>query len=478
VVSSTVYFPITSIKISCYFRRDGGTTLHGHGDLGLKSSTLTSIQILRLPGYAETIVDETRPICLRCKKRGLDCDGSRGLVWIEQSNTHTTTSPPVSAITKTHLAIELSLAAFEEDLCLAYTRKNLLRGGPVEVACNKIGFQENAPIFMRFPALSLLRKAIVSLSVTFYGIQHHDTRIISKGYDQYGEVLRRLNTTLTIPEQQSTNETLLTALTCMLLEVFMPTGPQNFLKHQRGIETIMCLRGPPTESTGETATIFHGLRIVSIISALVESRPSLYADGAWKHAPMAATTENGVLQHRIFTILATCTQLMSDRDALIASGTNSKHRELLLVRIDSITSELHGLYHEWERINKSELSEVESLSTLAKELGIANHLTATAYMLYYTTLICAIQIRDSLDPSPLNVELRNEAAVKIARCMELKEYGRREGFAESNTIWFVATRIAWQALGGFDTPQGRKLAQVVESSANSVYDLPGSGPLR
>jgi hypothetical protein len=431
-----------------------------------------------LPICAETAADETRPKCLRCKKRGLDCDGPRGAVWIDQSDTYPTTSLPESAISKTVLAVELSLAAIEEDICLAYTRKNLLRGGPVEVACNKIGFHENAPIFSRFPALSLLRKAIVSLSVTFFGIQHNDTRIISKGYHQYGEVLRRLNTTLAVPEQQTTNETLLTALTCMLLEVFMPTGPKNFLKHQRGIETIMCLRGPPTESIGETATIFHGLRIVSIISALVESRPSLYADDAWKHAPVAVTTENGVLQHQIFAILATCTQFMSERDALLASDTDSKGRGVLLVRIDSLTSELHELYHKWERINESELSKVECLSTLAKELGIANHLTATAYMLYYTTLICVIQIRDSLDPSPINVELRNEAAMKIARCMELKEYGRREGFAESNTIWFVATRIAWQALGGFDTPQGRRLAQVVESSANGVYDLPGGRPLR
>jgi hypothetical protein len=198
-----------------------------------------------LPRYAETFADETRPICLRCKKRGLECDGPRGPVWIDQSDTFITTSLPGSAITKTELAVELSFAAFEEDICLAYTRKNLLRGGPVEVACNKIGFHENAPIFARFPALNLLRKAIVSLSVTFFGIQHHETRIIAKGYDQYGGVLRRLNTTLAIPEQQTTNETLLTALTCMLLEVFMPTGPSNFLKHQRGIETIMCLRGPP-----------------------------------------------------------------------------------------------------------------------------------------------------------------------------------------------------------------------------------------
>lgn len=208
--------------------------------------------------------------------------------------------------TKSDRLFELSFVAFEEDICLAYTRKNLSRGDPVELACNKIGFHENAPNFLRFPALGLLRKAIVSLAVTYFRIQHRETRITAKGYVQYCEVLRGLNATLAIPEQQTTNETLLTALTCMLLEIFMPTGPANFLKNQRGIEAIMYLRGPPTESTGETATIFHGLRIVSIISALVESRLSLYANREWKFALVAATTKNGILQHQIFAIITTC----------------------------------------------------------------------------------------------------------------------------------------------------------------------------
>lgn len=299
----------------------------------------------------------------------------------------------------------------------------------------------------------------------------------AKGYEQYGEVLQLLNTTLTVPEYQTTNETLLTALTCMLLEIFLPTGPANFLKHQRGIEAIMCLRGPPTESTGETATIFRGLRIVSIISALAESRPSIYAKDEWKDAPIADTSEVGMLQHEIFAVLATCTQLMSECDALLSSEVGSEFYGPLIARVDNAMADLKALYPSWERVNNSQLTTADQASYMAKELGIANHFSATAYMLYHTVQLCIIQIRDSLDPSPNNVELRNDAATKIAKCLELKEYEKRMGVAESNTIGFVATKVAWQALGGFETPEGRRLARVVKSAVNGVYRSPWEAQL-
>lgn len=198
-------------------------------------------------------------------------------------------------------------------------------------------------MFTTHPALGLLRKAIVSLAVTYFGSQHREARITAKGYNQYGEVLQHLNTTLAVPERQTTNETILTALTCMLLEIFLPTDPANFLKHQRGIEAIMRLRGPPTQSTGETATIFRGLRILSIVSALVESRPSLYASTEWKDAPPAVTSRIGLLQHEVFTILADCSQIMSDCSVFNVAEINPNDRKSLLVRITSAMSNLSTL---------------------------------------------------------------------------------------------------------------------------------------
>jgi hypothetical protein len=375
-------------------------------------------------------------------------------------------------ITNTSRPLDFSLVAFEDDICLAFARKNLLRGGSVEVACRKIDFTESAPIFSRDPALFLLRKAILSLSVTYFGNQHGEDRLISKGYGQYSEVLNLLNAALAVPERQTTNTTLLTALTCMLLELFLPTGPVNFLRHQRGIETIMRLRGPPTETKGETATIFHGLRIVSIVSALADSRPSIYAEDEWMEAPVAETDESGILRHKIFAVLARCTRLMSERDAFFAHGMDFEYHSSLIARVDSAAADLNALFPLWERFNEHQLRMTENMSHMAREFGIANHPSATVYMLYNTARLCIIQIGDSLSPSPRNVELCNDAALKIAKSLQLKGHEMQANVVESNTISFVATKIAWQALGRFETPEGQELARVVKSAVNSLYKSP------
>ncbi|KAF2032433.1 hypothetical protein EK21DRAFT_87288 [Setomelanomma holmii] len=413
--------------------------------------------------------DEARPSCHRCKKLGISCDGPKDHTWIHQNEPRQSQSPPKDLIVTTSPQVELSLAAFEEDICLAYTRKNLLRGGPVELACNMISLPENVSILDTNPALDLLRNAILSLSVTFFGKQHCQDRITAKGYCQYGEVLRHLNTALGDPTRQVSNETILTALTCMLLEIFLPTGPTNFLKHQRGIEALMALRGPPTESVGDTAIIFRGLRIVSIIGALADGRASIYSKEEWKNAPVVSTGELGELHNKMFAILAECTLLISDSDAVLKSHMGKECYQPLLNRVDRTFADLNALYHEWKLINDAQLQIIDQLSPLAKELGIANHLSATAYMLYHTVHLCILRIKDSLVPSPSNMQLRNAAATNIAVCLELKEYEKRQGVAESNTIGFVATKVAWQALGGFRSPEGRRLAHVVRSAVNGVY---------
>jgi hypothetical protein len=419
--------------------------------------------------------DENRPVCGQCVKRRLDCGGPKDLTWIDQSSAFepAPTNPAQNAVVKIASPTQLSLAAFEDDICLAYTRKNLLRGGPVEIACNMI---ESYAASMKSddPGLDLLRKGIVSLSVTFFGSQNQQGNITNKGYHKYGEVLRQLNCHLAQPELQVTNETLLTALSCMLLEIFLPTGPTNFLKHQRGLDAIARLRGPPKESDRVNATIFRGLRILSIVGSLVESRASLYSTEEWRQMPPVYANEAGLFQHHVFTILADCTRLISHRNTLLRSRASPMQFESLLTEVEAVLRNLEALLPFWEVLNRNQLAEVTERSNMAKILGVANHVSATAYMLYNTAYICIIQIKDSLSPSPVNMALRNAAAMEIAQCLELKEYEQREGAPQSNTIAFVAIKVAWQALGGFNSAEGQRLAHTVRSATNSVFPRPST----
>ncbi len=331
---------------------------------------------------------------------------------------------------------------------------------------------ENSEIFATNPGLDLLRKSILSLSVTFFGSRHHQNQITAKGYNQYGQVLKQLNHHLAQPELQVTNETLLTAASCMLFEIFLPTAPNNFMKHQRGIEAIMQMRGPPSESENVSATIFRGLRIFSIVGALADSRPSIYTKSEWKRIPPSLMTDSGIIQHQIFDILADCTGLIGKRDKILVSGPTHEQIQSLLEDVEGLLSNLEQLYPQWEILNGKEFARNERISLLAEELGIANHISATVFMLYQTVYMCILQIKESLAPSPINVALRNLAAEKIANCLVFKYQAHRRGVIEANTIGFVATKVAWEALGKFESPEARKLAQAVKATVNTALMRP------
>lgn len=376
-------------------------------------------------------------------------------------------SPPEeNALIPSVLPVDLSLAAFQDDICLAYTRKTLLRGGSVEIACNMVQFNNGFVEDPSKPGIALLRDSIMSLAITFYGSQHRQMKIKNRGYQQYGNVLRQLNTHLSQPELQTTNETILTALTCMLLEIFLPTGPNNFLKHMHGIECMLEIRGPPSLDDNETALLFHGLRLLSIIGGLATSRPSLYSRPEWKKMPCIQKDEAGMLRHRMFMILADATRLRYERNVALSMELKENHPALILETRSLLTC-LEEIRSDWVIFNEKHLD--ESTSQMGKELRIANHVSATAHMLYHTTHICLLEILESLEPSSKYASLRNAAAIKIMKSLELKAYEQRTGAPESNTIGFVATKVAWQALGGFHSPEGRKLAKVVKSAVNGVF---------
>ena len=82
------------------------------------------------PGACADKKDENRPVCGQCTKRGLECEGPKDLTWIDQSRTFEAkpTNAAQNAVVKIASPTELSLKAFEDDICLAYTRKTLLRG--------------------------------------------------------------------------------------------------------------------------------------------------------------------------------------------------------------------------------------------------------------------------------------------------------------------------------------------------------------
>ncbi|KAF2655112.1 hypothetical protein K491DRAFT_436620 [Lophiostoma macrostomum CBS 122681] len=415
--------------------------------------------------------DETRPVCLRCQKRQLDCDGPKEQTWINQSSAPKKGSsiPDAPALIPIP-ATRISLAGFENEIYLAFTRKTLLRGPAIEAACDLV-YHHYSPSNAT-PALTLLVEGISCLATTFFGSQHNQFGIKSKGYKQYGKVLRQLNVHLATPTMQTLDETLLTVWACMLLEIFLPTGPNNFLKHMRGIEAIMEMRGPPTlPYSCTTLGVLRSARTLSIIAGLATAQSCLFSVEEWKELPLPVEDAFEQLRHNLFKILADCTRLMQERDECLISGDTWTKAQIIqetkyqLKALDKINTT-------WITLNQQRLNKTQS--PLAKKLRIADHDSATVYLLYNATYTCVLNILDALEHSPYYIALRMSAAISITDSLEMKisEHSKGiEGNHEASVISFLAIKVAWQTLGGFASAEGRRLARVVKMAATGIFAL-------
>lgn len=338
----------------------------------------------------------------------------------------------------------------------------------MEVACDivqRAGLTDSA----LEPGLDLLRNAILSLSTTFYGNQNRQKTITSRGYRLYGKVLAQLSTHLAQPHMQLADETILTAITCMIQEIFVPTGSNNVFKHIRGIEAIIAARGPPTSPTGVNPAMISGVRILCIIGAIVEKRSSIWAEDDWKKIPPPHTDEGSIIRHEILLVLADCTILMQDMDRSSSKVATHEDCGRALAFALQCMNALKALHPRWERYNASMLDSDAPLSI--KDPMITSYASATTYMLYNAASICILRVLHACSPSTENTSLQVAASLHIVKCLELKAYQKREGSGESNTIDFIATKIAWQTLGGFSSLAGRRLSRIVKSAKNGVFAI-------
>jgi hypothetical protein len=148
------------------------------------------------------------------------------------------------------------LKGFEIQVIICYTKTHLLLDGPIGFALEEIQLSDFDSDSIN---TKLLHQAILSLSIVFFGIQHKDSRTKDRGYALYGLALKQLNHALSEPKCYVRDEVFLSVVTLTLLEVFCPTGKDNYVKHMIGLERIIELRGPPSHCSANSFRIYTGV---------------------------------------------------------------------------------------------------------------------------------------------------------------------------------------------------------------------------
>ena len=501
-----------------------------------KLSVVSNASFLRVNDsglLCEPHLDEKQPICARCERHGLECSGVRGTVFIDSSQAFTEPAPKKaaparkrrSAASKALPAGEVNpavpttmdLTAFRDMFCIAFTRKFLLRGGPVHLAMNVIDFDKPNHQFR------LVRDALLSLANIFFGNQHRDSGAKHKGYQLYGATIKALNQSLSDPEQAKTDDVLLCVITFGLLETFVPSGQVSWLMHIRGMERLLELRGPEAHHNAFSRQIVQGIRRLLIFGSLNTSIPSIVSRPEWKALEWKSDAIQENTDEDLLNILADCPALFNRRDELIdlcdsnKGDAASRLQKRILEEGSALLEDLKTWRECWGEGLQDAMSERSdshpeffSAPSISGDLPITTWAfggpaAATTMMLYFSIHIyildlmssisilppCPLKIvrQQTLDPHVFPVDLGpaapyhfdviakqrhyikrlQTAALNICRIVPYHLSIRDKLDAGSLHIGALSINVAWKAFQGEATVEGKWLKDTI---LNHKSDLP------
>ncbi|KAJ9295250.1 transcriptional regulator family: Fungal Specific TF [Paecilomyces variotii] len=216
---------------------------------------------------------------------------------------------PVSRFAPQSPALDVFLQrfvdAFSPEVDLSSGRAGAIRAG--------------AEIRMFSPMIS---NAFEAVSTTFFGRSIQDPRIEASGLKLYPKVLRSLQQALLDPERSRSEATLVTVTLLMAFESIERTTQGSIAAHAMGAMQLFRHRGAENHMYGVEHLLFTELRPYWVGAALVNRRPSFFAEEAWKTIPWSAGTTVKDILHYLLDIVVDIPAVLAQYDDLEASQSS------------------------------------------------------------------------------------------------------------------------------------------------------------
>ncbi|KAF5848593.1 hypothetical protein GGP41_009680 [Bipolaris sorokiniana] len=453
--------------------------------------------------------DETQPTCKRCQKLGIACDGPRTLVFVEgkiirsrrtQNPSNKTkgvtmtpawkredvkksasVSPPYQSSPQ-HVGLRFN----EYEVYICHLRRYLYPNGPVDLGLQQLRTSDLA--ISRYPTIGaganpLFNQAALTFATLLFGAQHHQARILAKGYDMHGVALRQLNQALSIPGCHERDDIINVINIMAMLEMCLPSGPRNWLKHMLGLEQLIALRDPGSLAYASTQTLelYKGVRHMILLASLRNRSPSILARQRWKAVLQTPLSLEPREERELHEVMADCTVLIAASDEV--SRTRNTHDPVRLERVEEIQTKARDLLtflQTWKQQWDSEKGnscitedDFEAICAGAPQAlwmvyKFQNDSIARIFMLYTTAMIHVLQIVEVTEELQAQsgfpgvetsgtLHLIRAAGISIARSipdyLQHRRYRGATGFTSPVVQWAVL--MAWQVLGRDESAEGK-----------------------
>lgn len=402
------------------------------------------------------------------------------------------------------ISLSAPLRGNETEIYICYTRKQLRRGAPIDVALDDMYLGDMTPAEMTAKG-RVFHPTILSFATILFGSQHHQASITDQGYALHGVALKQLNQALTHSQCYTRDDVLLSVVSLAILECLVPTGQKHYLNHMIGLERLLELRDPWTYSSARTCELYKSVRHMLIFASLRTGRPSIFARPEWKTVLRANCSDEEIPEQDLFDVLADCTVLIAERNTMLATEDSdfersTNQRDNLKQTAAGLLKSLHAWKVQWDNDERNAYSEPSTVPKDARKtfqslnsapltgFEFAQDHAALMLMFYKTTFIYVLRALASLpvndavpnsqewespksspiaDPSDLNAAQRS-AAIDVCRC--IPHYLARSAGCDSDASpivhWAVTT--AWMTLGGNESTEGSWLMDMLKNASRTV----------
>ncbi|KAI0602954.1 hypothetical protein F4775DRAFT_5501 [Biscogniauxia sp. FL1348] len=327
------------------------------------------IQMVGVPGRSKACntcrrrrvrCDETKPLCRRCVKGGFECLGyERPTQW-----RHTSTAPlPLSdapssgakpgpaALVSTVVspARQIDLAAFREDMCVAYMSRNFVwrSYGTLwldQAAAGKLGY------------LSL--QATNALSQLSFGLHHRMREVECMGASLYGKCLRILAEELGKgPAMARRGRELIIPILVLMMLASIQRDKIAAVFHLKAVAKVLLLCGPEEFQRQPLRNAFEAARCTLLTASLFSRRRLFLEDERWQSIPWALDPSEKSPQSHLTDIFLVIPGLLEDHSRIGSPGLVSydestdpylhpnKHSISHAALRDRVLNQLEKLYH-------------------------------------------------------------------------------------------------------------------------------------
>ncbi|KAJ6194632.1 hypothetical protein J3E72DRAFT_441894 [Bipolaris maydis] len=397
-------------------------------------------------------------------------------------------SPPYQSSVQ-HVGLRFN----EYEVYICHLRQYLYPNGPVDLGLQQLRTSDLA--LGRYPTIGaganpLFNQAALTFATLLFGARHHQARILAKGYDMHGVALRQLNQALSVPGCHERDDIINVITIMAMLEMCLPSGPRNWLKHMLGLEQLIALRDPGSLAYASTQTLelYKGVRHMILLASLRNRSPSVLARQRWKavlQTPLSLETRE---ERDLHNVMADCTVLIAASDE-VARARNT-HDRIRLERIEGIQRKAGELLvflqtwkQQWDNEKENSWTTEDDFGAICAGAPQAlwtvykfrNDSIARMFMLYSTAMVHVLQIIEATEEllaqsgfpgggTSGTVHLIYATGLDIARSipgyLQHRKYRGDTGFTSPVVQW--AALMAWQVLGRGESAEGKWMVEALQ----------------